>query len=70
MNGLELDDALEAAEANALSDPRLSGLSDANIDAILFPIRVLRQANVAAKTPETFTTITQLAGETKDLPGG
>ena len=52
------------------SDPlRLSGLSDANVDGILFPIRFLRQANVAAKTPETFTTITQLVGETKDLPG-
>jgi len=70
MNGQEIDEALETAAANALSDPaRLSGLSDANIDAMLFPIRFLRQANVASKTPETFTTITQLVGETKDRPG-
>jgi hypothetical protein len=70
MNAQEIDDALETAEANALSDPvRLSGLSDANIDAMLFPIRFLRQANVVSKTPENFTTITQLVGETKDQPG-
>jgi hypothetical protein len=36
-NGQEIDDALETAEANALSDPvRLSGLSDSNMDWMLF----------------------------------
>jgi hypothetical protein len=70
VNAYEIDDALETAEANALSGPvRLSGLSDANIDAMLFPIRFLRQANVGSKTPENFTAITQLVGETKDQPG-
>jgi hypothetical protein len=32
---------------------------------MLFPIRFLRAANTASKVPETFTTITQLVGETK-----
>src|SRR5687767_9699019 len=70
MNGQEIEGALENAEANALSDPvRLSGLSDANINALLFPIRFLREANVASKSLESFTTITQLVGDTKDRLG-
>jgi hypothetical protein len=59
----ELDDALATAEANALADPQRA--SPASLDGMLFPIRFLRAANTASKVPETFTTITQLVGETK-----
>jgi hypothetical protein len=60
------DDALATAEANALADPqRASQLSPASLDGMLFPIRFLRAVNTASKVPETFTTITQLVGETK-----
>ena len=62
----ELDEAFDTAEANALADPqRASQLSPASLDGMLFPIRFLRAANTASKVPETFTTITQLVGETK-----
>lgn len=60
INFKEIDDALEVAEANALSDPvQLSALKDAHIGALLFPIRFLRQATVASKTPKSFTAITE-----------
>ena len=62
----EIDDALATAEANALADPqRAEQLSPAHLDGVTFPIRFLRAANTASKVPETFTTITQLVGETK-----
>ena len=62
----ELDEAFDTAEANALADPqRASQLSPASLDGMLFPIRFLRAANTASEVPETFTTITQLVGETK-----
>jgi hypothetical protein len=66
LNRQEIEQALETAETNALADAnRVASLSDANLDAVLFPIRFLRSANTAAVTPESFTTITQLVGETK-----
>ena len=44
----EIDDALERAEAIAGSDPGRSGqMSPANVAAVLFPIRFLREANGA-----------------------
>jgi hypothetical protein len=62
----EVDDALATAEANALADSqRIGDLSPAHLDGMLFPIRFLRTANTASKVPETFSTITQLVGETK-----
>ena len=66
MTAQELDDALAVTEANALAEPqRASQLSPASLDGMLFPIRFLRAPNIASKMPETFTTITQLVGETK-----
>ena len=66
LNQQEIEQALETAETNALADAtRVASLSNANLDAVLFPIRFLRSANTAAATPESFTTITQLVGETK-----
>ena len=45
----EIEQALETAETNALADAtRVPRLSDANLDAVLFPIRFLRSANTAA----------------------
>jgi hypothetical protein len=62
----EIEQALSTAEANALADPqRVSQLSPASLDGMIFPIRFLRIANTASKVPETFTTIAQLVGETK-----
>jgi hypothetical protein len=62
----EIDEALATAEANALADPqRVEQLSPASLDGVTFPIRFLRVANTASKVPETFTTLTQLVGETK-----
>ncbi len=62
----EVEEALATAEANALADPqRVEQLSAAHLDGMTFPIRFLRTANTASKVPETFTTITQLVGETK-----
>jgi hypothetical protein len=66
LNQQEIERALETAEANALADAtRVTHLSDANLEAILFPIRFLRCANSASNTTESFTTIAQLVGETK-----
>ena len=62
----EIDEALVIAEANALADAqRITQLSAASLDGMVFPIRFLRAANTASKVPETFTTIAQLVGETK-----
>jgi hypothetical protein len=62
----EIDEALAVAEANVLADPqRVAQLSPASLDGVIFPIRFLRVANTASKVPETFTTLTQLVGETK-----
>lgn len=66
LNREEIEQALKTAEANALADAtRVANLSDSNLEAVLFPIRFLRCANTAATTPETFSTIAQLVGETK-----
>ena len=66
LNREEIEPALETAEANARADAtRVANLSDSNLEAVLFPIRFLRCANTSATTPETFSTIAQLIGETK-----
>jgi hypothetical protein len=66
LNVHEVEEALETAETSILADhARVSGLSDAQLAGVLFPIRFLRQANTASKTMESFTTIAQLVGETK-----
>lgn len=63
----ELDAALAAAEKAAAADPRRpSGVSAANVDAVLFPIRFLR---LAAGDPEgarrSFSSVASLVGTTK-----
>jgi hypothetical protein len=66
LNAQEIEEALEAAEANILADhARVSDLRDAQLAGSLFPIRFLRHANTASKSMESFTTIAQLVGETK-----
>ena len=53
VNAYEIDDALETAEANALSGPvRLSGLSDANIDAMLLSADKLDYVEIDRKLVE------------------
>jgi hypothetical protein len=45
----EIDQALGAADKKIRSDPRrTTGLSNANLDAVRFPLRFLRMANEAS----------------------
>jgi hypothetical protein len=61
---LEIDSALEEAERFAERDTRRPPeLSDANVDAIRFPIRFLRLAS--AYRPDTFNEITTAVGQMK-----
>ncbi len=64
----EIDSALAAAEVKATFDPdRPSELSPAHVDAICFPLRLLRLANHAhaeGRAP-TFTELAMRVGETK-----
>lgn len=64
----ELDAALNSAEVNASNEPlRPTELSQANIDAICFPIRFLRLAanRATGDRPPSFVEITALVGQTK-----
>jgi hypothetical protein len=66
LNRQDIEQALETAEANVLADAtRVTHPSDANLEAVLFPILFLRCANTAANTPESYTAIAQLVGDTK-----
>ena len=64
LNQQEIEDALKAAEAKASTEAEeRDGLSEANADAIAFPIRFLQEANSASKQMESFSMITQLVAE-------
>jgi hypothetical protein len=64
----EIESALGAAEEKIKSDPaRRTKLSDANRDAISFPLRFLRIANQTASEGNrlSFSELTTLVGQTK-----
>ena len=63
----ELEKALHVAEATATGDDRLSELSPANRDAIVFPLRLLRLANnmASADGVPPFSELARTVGETK-----
>jgi len=64
----EIEGALRAAEDKLATDPaRPTKLPDANLDAICFPLRFLRQANKAASEGRelSFSEIATLVGQTK-----
>ncbi|HEV7717497.1 MAG TPA: hypothetical protein VGO70_00815 [Arsenicitalea sp.] len=65
----QIDAALDRAETLALSDPeRIGALSPSNMEAICFPIRLLRLAN---RTPSeeiaNFSDMARIVGQTKDI---
>ena len=65
----ELDTALQAVEANLLSEERLTeDMSQANRDAACFPVRFLQAANNAQGGAEIppYGELTRLVGKTKD----
>ncbi len=65
LSGDEIDAAFNQAEQVILSDmTRTSHLSDANVDSILFPIRLLRIYNQEGRFP-TFTDAARYVGVTK-----
>jgi hypothetical protein len=67
LNQQEIDDALRQAEGIAAFEGReRDELSRANVEAICFPIRFLREANSASKAMESFAAITQLVAEKND----
>ncbi len=64
----EIDSALASAEVKATFDPaRPRELSAANVDAICFPLRLLRLANQASVEGRqlSFTELAMRVGETK-----
>ncbi len=63
----EVDDALARAERSAVVSAE-RGLSPANVEAITFPIRLLRIANATSSAghPLPFSELTRRVGETKD----
>ncbi|MHC1551633.1 hypothetical protein [Phyllobacterium sp. K27] len=65
---VEIDNALEKAEATARGDDRfIEDLSPANRDAVCFPVRVLQIANdTGAEIPWSFSQLAKLVAETKD----
>ncbi|MGA3303734.1 MAG: hypothetical protein ABSC72_10655 [Methylovirgula sp.] len=65
----EIDQALDDAEAGAQRANRCEPLSDANLDAIQFPIRFLRTAtNLTAGQRVSFSEVAAMIGEMKDHP--
>ncbi|MGV8838904.1 MAG: hypothetical protein ACWA6X_01230 [Bauldia sp.] len=67
LSSSEIEAALDAAEAAAGAD-RTDGISTANRDAIVFPIRLLRLANEsdADEAIPGFSELARAVGETKD----
>ena len=66
----EIEDALEKAEVRALAaGVERDELSRANAEAICFPIRFLREANLASTELEDFSTITQMVAEKARIRG-
>lgn len=72
VNDIELDAALREAEQAALRDEaRPEGISAANVEAVLFPIRYLRAAaGMEANAPiPPFSRVATRVGQTKrDVP--
>jgi len=67
----DIDAALEAAEQTAAADrQRPDGLSAANVDAVLFPIRFLRAANACedGQAIPAFSEMASTVGQTKRGP--
>jgi hypothetical protein len=68
LSALEIETALGAAEQKIATDPaRQTKLSDANREAICFPLRFLRLANQTASEGRqlSFSELTTLVGQTK-----
>jgi hypothetical protein len=64
----EIESALRAAEDKISTDPaRPTKLSDANRDAVCFPVRFLRLANKTSSEGQqlSFSELTTLVGQTK-----
>jgi hypothetical protein len=64
----EIEQALAGAERGVAADPGRPGeLSGANVDAICFPLRLLRLANqrAAGSEPVSFTRLAAQVGRTK-----
>ncbi|HEY1735779.1 MAG TPA: hypothetical protein VGG12_03955 [Methylovirgula sp.] len=65
----EIERALDDAEAGAKRADRLEPLSDANLDAIQFPIRFLRIAtNLTSGQRVSFSELAAMIGEMKEHP--
>ena len=60
----ELDEVLHKAEASVTGDERLSQLSSSSRDAVVFPIRFLREA-LASGEPQSFSTLARQVGKKK-----
>ncbi len=68
LSAQEIEGALRAAEDKISTDPaRPTKLSDANRDAICFPVRFLRLANKASSEGQqlSFSELATLVGQTK-----
>jgi hypothetical protein len=67
LSGDEVDDALERAEKSA-AGVKERALSAANVEAITFPIRLLRIANATSSSghPLPFSELARRVGEAKD----
>lgn len=67
LTAAEVDAALDAAETAAGAD-RPDGISTANRDAVVFPIRLLRLANQSDEDEPIprFSELARAVGETKD----
>lgn len=63
----EIGHAMDVAEQTVLGDYRTEGLDAAQRDAIAFPIRLLRLANIGASDTEImpFSDLARMVGQTK-----
>jgi hypothetical protein len=71
LSARQIDATLARAEELALNDPeRREDLSQAGLEAVCFPIRLLRVANrLPANELPHFCDLARIVGQTKDLPG-
>lgn len=66
-SGEEIDAALAEAQAAASADAlRPKGVSSANVEAVLFPIRFLRMVNAEAGGTEPFSAVAARVGRAKE----
>jgi hypothetical protein len=65
----QIDAALDRAEMVAKSDPeRIGALSASSMEAMCFPIRLLRLANrMPSEDVASFSDMARIVGQTKDL---